>query len=77
MKAIYVSPVTEILHTEISPVMANRSPTLSTTEDNTLLNGNTQKNVTAPETGGNEERSGGEDDLLEGAKRNWNCWDIE
>lgn len=75
MKARYVSPVTEILYTEISPVMANRSPTLST-ENTTLHHSDTQTNETGPGIYGNEERSG-DDDITDAAKRNWNCWDIE
>lgn len=74
MKAIYVSPVTEILYTEISPVMGKISPGLSTKGD-TLHDASTQTdNNPAPEIGGDEESDGGD---LEAAKRNWNCWDIE
>ncbi len=73
MKAIYVSPVTEILYTEISPVMGKISPGLST-KDTTLHHSDTQTDEKGPGIGGDEESDGGD---LDAAKRNWNCWDIE
>ena len=75
MKAIYVSPVTEILYTEISPVMANRSPTLSTEYDNTVRNSSTGTDSKGVGNGGDDPQDGNND--LDAAKRNWNCWDIE
>ena len=76
MKARYVSPVTEILYTEISPVMDKISTGLR--KGDILHDASTQTdNNPAPEIGGNEEHTGGEGDDLDAAKRNWNCWDIE
>lgn len=74
MKAIYVSPVTEILYTEISPVMDKISPGLSPKGD-ILHDASTQMDKTGPGIYGDEGHEGGDD--LDAAKRNWNCWDIE
>lgn len=73
MKAIYVSPTTTIIKTEAFQLMAG-SLGLST-EKNTLRYDGTETDSIGPDTGGDETLGGGEN--LDGAKRNWNCWDVE
>lgn len=73
MKAIYVSPVTVIVQAETESDMING--TLDGSKDDTLHKSDTQTDIPGPSIGGDEEHSG--DDDLDGAKRNWNCWDIE
>ena len=72
MKAIYVSPVTEIVQAETESDMING--TLDGSKDSTLHHSDTQTDEKGVGIGGDEESDGGD---LEGAKRNWNCWDIE